>query len=79
MLTAGRLGVHVAVATPEGYEPNAEIVAQAVALGARSRVTNDPAEALAGARRRLHRRVGQHGAGVRGQSPRRRVRSLPGE
>ncbi len=48
MLTAGRLGVHVAVATPEGYEPNAEIVAQASRLG-RITVTRDPAEALAGA------------------------------
>jgi ornithine carbamoyltransferase len=48
MLTAGRLGVHVAVASPEGYEPNAEIVAQASRLG-RITVTRDPAEALAGA------------------------------
>jgi ornithine carbamoyltransferase len=48
MLTAGRLGVHVAVASPEGYEPNAGIVAQASRLG-RITVTRDPAEALAGA------------------------------
>jgi ornithine carbamoyltransferase len=48
MLTAGRLGVHVAVATPEGYEPNAGIVAQASRLG-HITVTHDPAEALAGA------------------------------
>ncbi len=48
MLTAGRLGVHVAVASPEGYEPNAEIVAQASRLG-RITLTRDPAEALAGA------------------------------
>src|SRR5215472_2123565 len=33
MLTAGRLGVHVAVATPEGYQPNAEITAEATRLG----------------------------------------------
>jgi ornithine carbamoyltransferase len=48
MLTAGQLGVHVAVATPEGYEPNAEITAEAARLG-RITVTCDPAEALAGA------------------------------
>jgi ornithine carbamoyltransferase len=48
MLTAGRLGVHVAVATPSGYEPRTAIVEQASRLG-RITVTNDPAEALAGA------------------------------
>jgi ornithine carbamoyltransferase len=48
MLTAGRLGMHVAVATPPGYEPNPAIVAAAARLG-RIMVTNDPREALAGA------------------------------
>jgi len=48
MLTAGRLGVHVAVATPEGYAPNASIAAEAAKLG-RITITHDPAEALAGA------------------------------
>ncbi len=48
MLTAGRLGVHVAVATPSGYAPNADIVEEA-SRGGRITVTNDPAEALAGA------------------------------
>jgi ornithine carbamoyltransferase len=48
MLTAGRLGVHVAVATPAGYQPDAAIVAQATAMGSIA-VTEDPAEALAGA------------------------------
>ena len=48
MLTAGRLGVHVAIATPPGYEPDAEIVKQASAMGS-IMVTQDPAEALAGA------------------------------
>ncbi len=48
MLTAGRLGVHVAVATPQGYEPNPAIVAEARQHG-RITVTHDPAEALAGA------------------------------
>jgi len=48
MLTAGRLGVKVAVATPAGYQPDAGIVAQAAAMGSIT-VTEDPAEALAGA------------------------------
>ncbi len=48
MLTAGRLGVHVAVAAPEGFAPNAEIASGAASLG-RITITSDPAEALAGA------------------------------
>jgi len=48
MLTAGRLGVHVSVATPPGYQPDAAIVAQAAAMGS-ILVTEGPAEALAGA------------------------------
>ena len=48
MLTAGRLGVHVAVATPAGYQPDTGIVAQAAELGSIT-LTEDPAEALAGA------------------------------
>src|ERR1700691_3537978 len=43
MLTAGRLGVHVAIATPRGYRPDAEIVAQASAMGSIT-VTQYPAE-----------------------------------
>ena len=37
MLTAARLGMNFAVATPKGYEPDAEIVAQAREL-ARNRL-----------------------------------------
>ncbi len=48
MLTAGRLGVHVAIATPPGYQPDAGIVAQASELGSIT-VTQDVAEALDGA------------------------------
>ena len=48
MLTAGRLGVNVAIATPPDYRPDAGIVAQASAMGSIT-VTQDPAEALAGA------------------------------
>jgi ornithine carbamoyltransferase len=46
MLTGARLGMHVAVATPRGYEPDAGIVAEAAAFGPVT-VTNDPHEAVA--------------------------------
>lgn len=53
MLTALRLGMNFAIATPKGYEPDAEIVAQSEALaavsGSRLTITNDPQEAVAGA------------------------------
>jgi ornithine carbamoyltransferase len=45
MLTGARLGIHVAVATPRGYEPDAGIVAEAAAFG-RVTITNDPREAV---------------------------------
>jgi len=48
MLTAGRLGVHVAVATPAGYAPDSAIAAEAAGLG-HITLTHDPAEALDGA------------------------------
>jgi ornithine carbamoyltransferase len=48
MLTGGRLGIHIAVATPAGYQPDAGIVAQAGEMGSIT-VTENPAEALAGA------------------------------
>jgi len=48
MLTAGRLGVQVAIATPPGYRPDAGIVAQAREMGS-ILVTQDVAEALDGA------------------------------
>ncbi len=46
MLTAARLGVHVVVATPHGYGPNAKIAEQAATLG-KVTLTNDPAKAVA--------------------------------
>jgi ornithine carbamoyltransferase len=53
LLTAPRLGVDVTVATPEGYSPDAKIVAQAKALaavaGSAVQISNDPFEAVAGA------------------------------
>jgi ornithine carbamoyltransferase len=48
MLTAGRMGMHVAVATPEGYEPKPQVTAAAGRLG-RISLTNDPLEAVDGA------------------------------
>jgi ornithine carbamoyltransferase len=53
MLTAARLGVNFALAIPRGYEPNADVVAQAEGLAAMSgtslQITNHPSEAVAGA------------------------------
>jgi ornithine carbamoyltransferase len=53
MLSAARLGMDFAIATPHGYEPNPEIVAQADGLAAVSgsglQLTDDPAEAVDGA------------------------------
>jgi ornithine carbamoyltransferase len=53
MLSALRLGMDFAIATPSGYEPDKEIVAQAEALaavsGARLTLTNDASEAARGA------------------------------
>lgn len=51
--TAARLGVHLAVATPAGYEPNSEAVewgrAQGAETGCRIDLTHDPVEAVKGA------------------------------
>ena len=49
MITAGRLGMDVAIATPEGYAPDAGIVEQARAAGVAVTLTHDPAEAATGA------------------------------
>jgi ornithine carbamoyltransferase len=49
MLSSLRLGMNFSIATPAGYEPDSEIVAQAEALaavaGAQLEITNDPAAA----------------------------------
>jgi ornithine carbamoyltransferase len=51
--TAAKLGAHMTVCTPEGYEPNSKVVneamREAVATGSEIRVTNDPQEAADGA------------------------------
>ncbi len=53
MLTCARLGIDFAIAAPDGYEPNPEILAQADGLaavsGASLQLTSDPAEAVDGA------------------------------
>ena len=53
MLSALRLGMSFSIATPNGYEPDAEIIAQAEALaavsGAQLAITNDPNQAATGA------------------------------
>ena len=53
MYAAAKVGMHFAVATPEGYEPNAEVItnakADAAATGATITITHNPMEAVAGA------------------------------
>jgi ornithine carbamoyltransferase len=53
MVTGAKLGVSVRVATPPGYEPKPEVVAEAQAQAAASRATvalfHDPLQAVAGA------------------------------
>jgi len=53
MLSSLRLGMNFAIATPAGYEPHPEVVAQAQGLAAVSGgellITNDPAQAVSGA------------------------------
>ncbi len=50
---AARLGVHISVATPEGYEPDSSVVKWALensdATGARIELTHDPVATVAGA------------------------------
>jgi ornithine carbamoyltransferase len=48
MLTAGRLGMHVAIAAPENYQPLPQVVAEASKF-ARITITSDPSEAVEGA------------------------------
>jgi len=53
LLNAVRLGIHVSLGCPQGYEPNAGIVAQAKALaevcGSSVEITHSPEQAIAGA------------------------------
>jgi len=53
MFAAARFGVHVAIGSPAGYQPKADVVAWTTAEGAKTgstcTVTEDPVEAVAGA------------------------------
>jgi ornithine carbamoyltransferase len=53
LIGCARLGIDIAVATPSGYEPGADVVETARAFGsgtgARVEITNDPLEAVAAA------------------------------
>ena len=53
MYAAAKVGMHFAAATPEGYEPNAEVAsnakADAASTGATITITHNPMEAVAGA------------------------------
>jgi ornithine carbamoyltransferase len=53
MLSSLRMGMNFSIATPRGYEPDAEIIAQAEALaavsGAQLMITRNPAEAVGNA------------------------------
>lgn len=53
LLAAGKLGLHMAVAVPAGFEPSAEILSRAKSLagksGGRISVGHDPTEAVRGA------------------------------
>lgn len=53
MYAAAKVGMNFAAATPEGYEPNVEVVANAkadaAATGATVTITHNPMEAVAGA------------------------------
>lgn len=46
---AAKTGLEIALATPKGYEPKAEVIQKAKALGAKITLTDDPKEAAKGA------------------------------
>ena len=64
---AAAAGMHLAVATPPGYEPDPGVVAEANQIaqttGARLSFFHDPAGGGPRRGRGVHRRVGQHGPG----------------
>jgi ornithine carbamoyltransferase len=49
MLTSARMGVEFALAHPEGYAPDEDIVAEARKMGGKVKITGDPEEAVRGA------------------------------
>ena len=83
MLTCACLGSPIRIATPKGYGPNAQIVADARKIakhtGAQIELLTDPHAAVGGRGRGLHRRVGEHGTGTRSRAARGNISALPGE
>ena len=70
-------GVELVVASPEGYELDADVVDRARNLGGTIELTGDPTTRC-GAPTRLHRRVDVDGAGSRARAAAARVRGLHG-
>ncbi len=74
LLTCACLGSSIRIATPKGYSPNAQIVADARKIakddGGSNRVADRSACGGRRSRRRLHRRVGEHGSGARSRTAR---------
>ena len=73
LLTAALLGSKIRIATPAGYGPDAEILADAqeIAQARPAReieLMTDPHKAVRRRRRGLHRRLGQHGPGERSRA-----------
>ena len=69
LLFAGaKMGMHVAVATPVGYEPIPQVVRRATEIAAQTggsrRACPRPVHRRQGRRRALHRRLGVHGQGA---------------
>ncbi len=73
-------GMNVRIATPAGYEPQAEVLAAAKAEARQTRASvkllTDPIEAATGADCALHRRLDEHGAGGRGGAAPRHLRAV---
>ena len=82
LLAGAKTGMSVRVATPTGFEPIPLVVHRASEIAAETgRLGRDEhairAPAAAGARRAVHRRVGEHGTGGRGGRARARVPPVP--
>ena len=77
---ARRVPLNLTLVCPPGYEGNTEIVS-AARREAKGEfvITHDVEAGRARRRRRLHRRVGEHGPGGRGRRARPGVRALPGQ
>jgi ornithine carbamoyltransferase len=78
---AARLGADITVCSPEGYEPNARIINEAMLMARESgsdiRILNDPDTGVRRGRG-VHGRVGEHGAGRRDRGAVGDLQRLPG-